>query len=81
MPVARATIGVLDDEPEMRKALRRLLACRGFQVQEYERGADVLDALGSHRLDCLLLDLQMEGVNGFEVLETFLAWQVHVPVI
>lgn len=74
-------IAVLDDEPEMRKALRRLLACRGFQVAEYERGEDLLEALGSRRLDCLLLDLHMEGVNGFDVLEAFLAQQVHVPVI
>lgn len=81
MPVARPTVGVLDDEPEMRKALRRLLNCRGFQVLEYERGADLLDALGSHPLDCLLLDLQMEGVNGFEVLEVLLALQHPVPVI
>lgn len=74
-------VGVLDDEPEMRKALRRLLTSRGFQVVEYARGADVLDALGSHRLDCLLLDLHMEGLNGFEVLQAFLARQVHLPVI
>ncbi len=79
--MAQPTIGVLDDEPEMRKALRRLLSCRGFQVEEYERGEDVLDALDSHRLDCLLLDLQLEGINGFEVLEAFLARQIHVPVI
>ena len=66
----------------MRKALRRLLACRGFQVQEYERGADLLlDPTASHRLDCLLLDLHMEGVSGFEVLESFLTRQIHVPVI
>lgn len=74
-------VGVLDDEPEMRKALRRLLTSRGFQVVEYERGADVLDALVSDRLDCLLLDLHMEGISGFEVLEAFLTRQIHLPVI
>ena len=41
----------------------------------------MLDVLGSHRLDCLLLDLQMEGINGFEVLKAFLARQIHLPVI
>ncbi len=81
MVTAAPIIAVLDDEPEMRKALRRLLACRGFQVAEYERGADLLEALGSRRLDCLLLDLHMEGVNGFEVLEAFLTRKVHLPVI
>lgn len=81
MVAAEPVVAVLDDEPEMRKALRRLLTIRGFQVEEYEGGADVLEALGSHRLDCLLLDLQMEGVNGFDVLEAFLAWEIRVPVI
>ncbi len=56
-------VAALDNEPEMRKALRRLLTCRGFQVEPYEREAHVLEALGSHRLGCLFLDLQMEGVN------------------
>ena len=72
---------MLDDEPEMRKALRRLLTSRGFRVQEYERGEDVLNAVGSHPLDCLLLDLHMEGVNGFEVLESLQARHIHLPVI
>ncbi len=81
MVTAAPIIAVLDDEPELRKARRRLLACRGFKVEEYEGGADVLKALGSHRVDCLLLDLHMEGVNGFEVLEAFLTRKVHLPVI
>ncbi len=81
MVTAAPVIAVLDDEPEMRKALRRLLTCRGFQVVEYERGEDLLDSLGSHRLDCLLLDLHMEGLNGFEVLEAILTRQIHLPVI
>jgi len=72
---------VLDDEPEMRKALRRLLACRGFRVEEYERGEDLLTALGSQPLDYLLLDLHMPGINGFDVLEAFRSRQIPVPVI
>jgi CheY-like chemotaxis protein len=74
-------IAVLDDEPEMRKALRRLLTCRGFRVEEYERGEDLLAALGSHPLDYLLLDLHMPGINGFDVLEAIRFRQNPVPVI
>jgi CheY-like chemotaxis protein len=74
-------VAVLDDEPEMRKALRRLLTCRGFRVEEYERGEDLLAALGSQPLDYLLLDLHMPGINGFDVLEAFRSRQIPVPVI
>lgn len=65
----------------MRKALRRLLTSRGYRVQEYECGEDLLAALNSHPLDCLLLDLHMSGVNGFDVLETLRSRHVVMPVI
>ena len=81
MPTAEPVVAILDDEPEMRKALRRLLTCRGFGVEEYERGEDLLAALSSHPLDYLLLDLHMPGINGFDVLEAFRSRQMPVPVI
>ena len=81
MPSAEPLVAVLDDEPQMRKALRRLLTCRGFRVEEYVRGEDFLAALGSHPLDCVLLDLHMPGINGFDVLETLRSRQVPVAVI
>ena len=74
-------VAVLDDEPEMRKALRRLLASRGFQVEEYASGDELLAVLGLHSLHCVLLDLQMPGLNGFEVLEILCIRQNPVPVI
>jgi FixJ family two-component response regulator len=81
MPTTGPVVAVLDDEPEMRKALRRLLTCRGFRVEEYECGEDLLAALGSHSLDYLLLDLHMPGINGFDVLEAIHSRQILVPVI
>jgi CheY-like chemotaxis protein len=74
-------VAVLDDEPEMRKALRRLLKARGFRVEEYACGEDLLTALDSQATDCVLLDLHMPGINGFDVLEAFGSRQILVPVI
>jgi CheY-like chemotaxis protein len=65
----------------MRKALRRQLTCRGFRVEEYECGEALLAALYSHAPDLLLLDLQMSGMSGFEVLETLRSRAIPVPVI
>ena len=76
-PIARPG----DDEPEMRKALRRLLTCRGFGVEEYDCGEDLLAAVGSRPPDCLLLDLHLPGINGFDVLEAFRSRQIPVPII
>jgi FixJ family two-component response regulator len=81
MTHAQPVIAVVDDEPEMRKALRRLLATRGFRVEEYERGDQFLAAVGSRPLHCVLLDLQLPGINGFEVLEALGIRRIPVPVI
>jgi FixJ family two-component response regulator len=74
-------IAVLDDEPQMRKALRRLLVVHGFRVEAYERGNDFLAALSSHPADCLVLDLHMPEVNGFDVLAAFESQRVVTPVV
>lgn len=74
-------IAVLDDEPQLRKALRRLLVAHGFSVVNFERGEDVMAALAAQPMDCLLLDLHMPGVTGFDVLKGISARGITTPVI
>ena len=74
-------VAVLDDEPQMLKALRRLLTAHGFRVEVYERGTDYLTALSSCREDCLLLDLHMPETNGFDVLKAFESQRILTPVV
>ena len=81
MSITGKVVAILDDEPEIRKALRRLLTCRGFLVVEYERGQDLLSSLDTDPPDCLLLDLRLPGVNGFDVLEAMRSRQIHIPVV
>ena len=81
MPDLKPVLAVLDDEPKLRTALRRVLAGCDFSVEEYAHGNDLLVAIGSRRLDCLLLDLNMPGVSGFEVLAALQARAIHTPVI
>jgi FixJ family two-component response regulator len=81
MPTPKPVVALLDDEPELRKALRRLLTGRGFCVEEYECGSDFLATLSSRPFDCLLLDLHMAEVSGFDVLEAFQSRHIHTPVI
>lgn len=74
-------IAILDDEQEMRKALRRLLVLRGFRVEEYACGEDLLAAIDSHPPRLLLLDLHMPGISGFSVLEDLRSRLIRPPVI
>lgn len=61
-------VAVLDDESRMRSALQRLLQTYGFCVELFETGKDFIEAAQSKIPDCLLLDLHMPRMNGFDVL-------------
>jgi FixJ family two-component response regulator len=77
----RPLIGVLDDEPQFCKALGRLLKTYGFEVVTFALGEDLLAARASRWPDCLLLDLHMPGLSGFQVLERLAAQHVPMPVV
>ena len=72
-------ICVLDDEPKYCTALARLLKTHGFEVATFTRGEEYLKACASRLPNCLLLDLHMPGLNGFDVLERVAVR--HVPVL
>ncbi|MDB6133712.1 MAG: hypothetical protein JWM59_1955 [Verrucomicrobiales bacterium] len=77
----RTTIAILDDEVQMRKALGRLLRTHGFLVETHTMGSEMLQIFSEQLPDCLLLDLHMPGMTGFEVMEALRARHCPVPVI
>jgi FixJ family two-component response regulator len=78
---SRPFIAVLDDELQFCKALARLLRTHGFEVATFTRGEEFLAAFASRLPNCLLLDLHMPDLNGFEVLERIAGRRVPVLVI
>ena len=74
-------LAVLDDELQMRKALSRLLRAHGFEVETFGIGEHLLEALAAECPDCLVLDLHMPGMTGFDILEAFRKKQIKLPVI
>ena len=67
MNKARQRIAVVDDEEAVRKALDRLLRSAGMDVATFNSGAMFLASLNTREYDCLVLDLHMPEVNGFDV--------------
>jgi diguanylate cyclase (GGDEF)-like protein/PAS domain S-box-containing protein len=61
-----STILVVDDEPAIRRMVRRMLQPRGFVVLEAQDGADALRQLAAHRdrVDLVLTDLEMPELGG-----------------
>ena len=81
MDRTRSLIAVLDDEPQFCKALSRLLKSHGFDVVTFTRGEEFLADCALRLPHCLLLDLHMPELNGFEVLERLAPRRVPVLVI
>ena len=73
---------VLDDVPAMGEQyaydLRRL---GGYDVQVVQDGRQALERLGGEAVDCVILDLEMPGMDGFEVLRALARRGSEVPVI
>ena len=61
---------IADDEPAARKGVRQLLAAHPsfVVVGESRNGSEVLAALDSLKPDLIFLDIQMPGMDGFEVI-------------
>ena len=59
---------VVDDEPEIRRALRTGLGYHDFDVRAVETGAEAITQAAAWRPDVVLLDLGLPGIDGFEVL-------------
>lgn len=70
MPKTDWTVLIADDEPAARKGVQQLLgAYSDFVVAgECRDGAEVLAALDSVKPDLVFLDIQMPGIDGFEVI-------------
>lgn len=59
---------VVDDDEDVRNATRDVMERHGFDVVAVESGADALAFLAYDTPDLVLLDLQMDDMNGWEVL-------------
>ena len=52
-------LAVVDDDDDVRVALRRLVCSAGFAVETYGSGAEFLRSVDDHEPDCVVLDLHM----------------------
>ncbi len=59
---------VVDDDPEIRTLMQDVLERRGFDVIVVDSGAEALGYLAHDTVGLILLDLEMDDVNGWEVL-------------
>ena len=59
-------IGVVEDDVSVGRALARLLRGHGYECVVFRSGETALAALELHGLHCLIVDIQLGGMDGFE---------------
>ena len=82
MPHTPPLIHIVDDDPAVVRALKRLLRSWGMQVRTFGSGGEFLSALNvSEDTDCSVIDVQMPGMTGLEVQASLKDRGLEVPVI
>lgn len=71
---------IIDDEPQIRRALRAGLERGGYTVMAAATGEEGLDMASLHPPDLVILDLAMPGTDGYAVCEELRKW-TKIPII
>ena len=85
--VRRARVALADDDPDLRILVATSLRRKGFDVIEFENGAQLLEWLGSSYLDreiapvVVITDIRMPEFDGLQIISGLRRWGWKVPVI
>jgi two-component system KDP operon response regulator KdpE len=71
---------VVDDEPQIRRALTTNLRARGYEVDEAETGEEALAMAARLHPDVVVLDLGLPGIDGIEVVHGLRGW-TGMPIL
>ena len=71
---------VVDDEPQLQRALTTNLKARGYEVDNAATGEQALELAARHHPDAVILDLGLPGIDGIEVVRGLRGWS-QVPIL
>jgi FixJ family two-component response regulator len=77
----KSLVVVVEDDPGMRKALDRLLRVAGYQPSSFSSAEEFLDASAAQLAACLVFDIHLPGLSGFELRRRLSASGRETPVI
>ena len=84
MSETKPLIAIVDDDPSVCRALKRLVRSIGMNAETFASGqefVDLIEAMPSFHADCVILDVQMPGLNGLDVQERVARSGNPLPVI
>jgi len=81
MSPTEPVVRIVDDDASFRTAVTRLLRAAKYTVRGYGSAREFLDSDPRTEPGCILLDLKMPGVSGFELQESLAALEERLPII
>src|ERR1700745_1263404 len=72
---------VVDDDVSVREAVGGLIRSAGLSVKTFASAQESLGSLREEVPSCLVLDIQLPGINGFELQQELAAKDVKIPII
>lgn len=72
---------VVEDNEDLLKSIVRFLKKEGYSVDESTNGDKGLDLALENHYDCIVLDVMLPGVDGFEFVQTLRESQIETPVL
>ncbi len=77
----RGMVYVIDDDESVRKALQRLFRSADLDVETFSSGEEFLSSPRQERDACILMDIRMPGLTGFDLQQRLTSQGIDVPVI
>jgi FixJ family two-component response regulator len=74
-------ISVVDDDLSVRRALRRLVQSAGYTVATFASASEFLDSPALARAACVVLDISLNGMSGFDLQKQLAADHPSIPII
>ena len=77
----RGTILYVEDNPDNRNLIRRVLNAEGYAVVEAAQATQAFAKLESEHIDLILMDINMPGIDGFETTSEIRKFNSQVPIV
>jgi FixJ family two-component response regulator len=77
----KPVVSIVDDDPSVRDGTVDLLNALGYVAEAFDSAIDFLNATRCHGTSCLIVDVQLPGMTGFELYENLVATGRMVPTI
>ena len=81
MSNSQAIVAIIDDDPETRAAMRKLVSAHGYDVRTFDSAETFLTCASTCRASCLLVDIELGDLSGMELARQLAADGFKFPII